>query len=106
MAATESTVTSNPSNRERPKPKPKLLVITGPTASGKSKLAVDLASHFPVELINADSMQVYRGLDVLTNKLPLLVAALCGLDKQNTQIISKDFRVSIKKLGLCIYQIK
>ncbi|KAG4988903.1 hypothetical protein JHK84_031470 [Glycine max] len=71
MAATESTVTSNPSNRERPKPKPKLLVITGPTASGKSKLAVDLASHFPVELINADSMQVYRGLDVLTNKLPL-----------------------------------
>jgi len=42
----------------------------GPTASGKSKLAVDLASHFPVEVINADSMQVYRGLDVLANKLP------------------------------------
>ncbi|KAL2328494.1 hypothetical protein Fmac_021921 [Flemingia macrophylla] len=64
---TESTVTSNPSNGKRPK----VVVITGPTASGKSKLAVDLASHFPLEVINADSMQVYRGLDVLTNKLPL-----------------------------------
>lgn len=64
--ATESTVTSNPSHGERPK----VVVITGPTGSGKSKLAVDLASHFPLEVINADSMQVYRGLDVLTNKLP------------------------------------
>lgn len=64
--ATESTLTSNPSNHKPPK----VLVITGPTASGKSKVAVDLASHFPIEVINADSMQVYRGLDVLTNKLP------------------------------------
>jgi tRNA A37 N6-isopentenylltransferase MiaA len=43
----------------------------GPTGSGKSKLAIDLAAHFPVEIINADSMQVYRGLDVLTNKVPI-----------------------------------
>ncbi|KAH9660097.1 tRNA dimethylallyltransferase 2 [Citrus sinensis] len=43
----------------------------GPTGSGKSKLAVDLASHFPIEIINADSMQVYQGLDVLTNKVSL-----------------------------------
>lgn len=43
----------------------------GPTGSGKSKLAIDLASHFPIEIINADSMQVYQGLDVLTNKVPL-----------------------------------
>ncbi|XP_038882578.1 tRNA dimethylallyltransferase 2-like isoform X1 [Benincasa hispida] len=41
----------------------------GPSGSGKSRLAIDLASHFPVEIINADSMQVYRGLDVLTNKV-------------------------------------
>jgi len=65
--ASESTVTSNSTDGERPK----VVVIMGPTASGKSKLAVDLASHFPVEVINADSMQVYRGLDVLSNKLPL-----------------------------------
>lgn len=51
--------------------KPKVVVIMGPTGSGKSKLAIDLASHFPIEIINADSMQFYQGLDVLTNKLPL-----------------------------------
>jgi len=65
--ASENTVTSNSTDGERPK----VVVIMGPTASGKSKLAVDLASHFPIEVINADSMQVYRGLDVLANKLPL-----------------------------------
>ncbi|KAL1082126.1 hypothetical protein V6Z11_D09G114200 [Gossypium hirsutum] len=51
--------------------KPKLVVIMGPTGSGKSRLAIDLATHFPIEIINADSMQVYQGLDVLTNKVPL-----------------------------------
>ncbi|XP_027150732.1 tRNA dimethylallyltransferase 2 isoform X1 [Coffea eugenioides] len=51
--------------------KPKVLVIMGATGSGKSKLAIDLASHFPIEIINADSMQVYKGLDVLTNKVPV-----------------------------------
>lgn len=51
--------------RER---RPKLVVITGPTASGKSALAVDLALRFGGEIINADSMQVYRGMDVGTAK--------------------------------------
>lgn len=58
-------------NHEPIEEKPKVVVIMGPTGSGKSKLALDLASHFPVEVINADSMQVYSGLDVLTNKVPL-----------------------------------
>jgi hypothetical protein len=57
--------------KEEKEEKPKLVVIMGPTGSGKSKLAIDLAAHFPVEIINADSMQVYRGLDVLTNKVPI-----------------------------------
>ena len=59
---------------ENPNPNPnkkKVVVIMGATGSGKSKLAIDLASHFPIEIINSDSMQVYRGLDVLTNKVPL-----------------------------------
>lgn len=38
--------------------KPKIVVIMGATGAGKSKLAIDLASHFPIEIINADSMQV------------------------------------------------
>jgi tRNA dimethylallyltransferase len=48
--------------------KPKVVVITGPTASGKSSLAIDLALHFGAEIVNADSMQVYRGMDVGTAK--------------------------------------
>ena len=48
--------------------KPKTVVITGPTASGKSSLAIELALQFEGEIVNADSMQVYRGMDVGTAK--------------------------------------
>jgi tRNA dimethylallyltransferase len=51
--------------------RPKLVVIAGPTASGKSSLAVNLALHFGGEIINSDSMQVYRGMDVGTAKLSI-----------------------------------
>lgn len=46
----------------------KVLVICGPTATGKTKLAVSLAKTFNGELINADSRQIYKGLDALTGK--------------------------------------
>ncbi|QEM67123.1 tRNA (adenosine(37)-N6)-dimethylallyltransferase MiaA [Geobacter sp. FeAm09] len=48
--------------------KPKLLVVVGPTASGKSELALRLAREVDGEIVNADSMQVYRGLDIGTAK--------------------------------------
>ncbi len=48
----------------------KLLVITGPTASGKSALSMELASRLSLEIISADSMQVYRGMDIGTDKPP------------------------------------
>lgn len=44
------------------------LVITGPTASGKSALAMALAARLPLEIICADSAQVYRGMDIGTAK--------------------------------------
>jgi len=47
-------------------PQPPILVVAGPTASGKSALALDLAAAFGGTVINADSMQVYRELRVLT----------------------------------------
>lgn len=47
----------------------KILVIVGPTASGKSDLAVRLAKQFDGEVISADSRQVYKGLDVGTGKI-------------------------------------
>ena len=50
-------------------PKPKIIVIVGPTASGKSNLAVSLARKFHGEIVSADSRQVYRGLDIGTGKI-------------------------------------
>jgi tRNA dimethylallyltransferase len=48
--------------------RPKVVVIAGPTASGKSSLAVELSLALNGEIVNADSMQVYRGMDVGTAK--------------------------------------
>jgi tRNA dimethylallyltransferase len=45
-----------------------LVVVTGPTASGKTALAVELARRLAGEIVNADSQQVYRGLDIGTAK--------------------------------------
>ena len=45
-----------------------LVVLTGPTASGKTAAALALADEFPIEVISADSRQVYRGMDVGTAK--------------------------------------
>jgi tRNA dimethylallyltransferase len=48
--------------------KPKILVILGPTASGKTSLAVKLAKELNGEIISADSRQVFRGMDIGTGK--------------------------------------
>lgn len=50
----------------KPEPKPRVIVIAGPTASGKSGLALELAARFGGTIINADSMQIYRDLRILT----------------------------------------
>ena len=47
----------------------KIIVITGPTGVGKTKLSVSLAKLLDGEIINADSMQVYKGLDIGTAKI-------------------------------------
>jgi tRNA dimethylallyltransferase len=49
--------------------KQKILVILGPTATGKSDLAVQLARKFDGEVVSADSRQVYKGLDIGTGKI-------------------------------------
>ena len=48
--------------------KPRLVVVLGPTASGKTDLAIYLAKEFNGELISADSRMVYKGMDIGTNK--------------------------------------
>lgn len=51
------------------KQKKKLIVLTGPTAAGKSELSVQLAKRIGGEIISADSMQVYRGMDIGSAKI-------------------------------------
>ena len=46
----------------------KTLVVTGPTATGKTALAVKLARLYPAEIVSVDSRQVYRGMDIGTGK--------------------------------------
>jgi len=46
----------------------KVILLAGPTASGKSKLAIKLAKHFKGEIINADSMQIYKEFSILSSR--------------------------------------
>ena len=55
----------------------KVILLAGPTAAGKSKLAIKLAQYFNGEIINADSMQIYKEVSILTSKP----------DSQDTKII-------------------
>ena len=49
----------------------KVIAIVGPTAVGKTALSLDIAEKFSAEIINADAMQIYKGMDIGTAKLPL-----------------------------------
>ena len=55
-------MTSNKKNQD------KLVIITGPTACGKTSMAVKLANDFNGEIISADSRQIYKGMDIGTGK--------------------------------------
>uniref|UniRef100_M1DUN7 ATP binding protein n=1 Tax=Solanum tuberosum TaxID=4113 RepID=M1DUN7_SOLTU len=49
--------------------KKKVVFIMGATGTGKSRLSVDLATHFRAEIINSDEIQVYKGLEIVTNRI-------------------------------------
>ncbi len=51
------------------KDKPKIIIVLGPTSSGKSELAVKLSLKFNGEVVSADSRQVYRGMDIGSGKI-------------------------------------
>ncbi|XP_041822914.1 tRNA dimethylallyltransferase isoform X3 [Melanotaenia boesemani] len=56
---------------------PSLVVILGATGTGKSKLAIEIGKRLQGEIISADSMQVYQGLDIITNKVTAEERAQC-----------------------------
>ena len=59
-----------------------ILAIFGPTASGKTAVAQALTARIPAELVSADSMQVYRGLSLLTNQSPARLVGIWPLDHE------------------------
>ena len=59
-----------------------VLAIFGPTASGKTAIAQAVAERVPAELVSADSMQVYRGLPILTNQSPARLVGIWQLDHE------------------------
>jgi tRNA dimethylallyltransferase len=62
-----------------------VLAIFGPTASGKTAVAEAIAERIPAELVSADSMQVYRGLPILTNQdARARLVGIWPLDRQGT----------------------
>jgi tRNA dimethylallyltransferase len=59
-----------------------VLAIFGPTASGKTAVAHAVAERIPAELVSADSMQVYRGLPILTNQSPARLVGIWPLEHE------------------------
>ena len=68
--------------------KPKILAVVGPTASGKSALAVALAGELGGEIVSCDSMQIYRGMDIGTAKPDK--AEMCGIRHHMIDIVSPE----------------
>ncbi|MEK7139775.1 MAG: tRNA (adenosine(37)-N6)-dimethylallyltransferase MiaA [Patescibacteria group bacterium] len=89
--------------------KQKIIVIVGPTASGKSDLAVLLAQKFNGEVVSADSRQVYKGLDIGTGKITRremrgiphhLLDVASPKRTYTASHFARDGRRAIKKIGV------
>lgn len=65
-----------------------IIVVCGPTGVGKTKLSVELAKHYNTFICNADSMQVYKGLDIGTAKVR--EDEKCGIEHKLFDIVSVD----------------
>ena len=70
-----------------------LIVIAGATATGKSDLAVALASRIGGQIVNADSMQLYRGMDIGTAKLSL--TERCGIKHYMLDLVDVSTDVNV-----------
>ncbi|XP_061369051.1 adenylate isopentenyltransferase 5, chloroplastic-like [Gastrolobium bilobum] len=72
----------------------KVLFIMGSTGTGKTKLSINLGMQFPSEIINSDKIQVYKGLDIVVNKIPK--SERCGIPHHLLDVIENldyDFTV-------------
>lgn len=72
---------------------PPVVAVVGATATGKSQLAIELAGPVGGEVVNADSMQLYRGMDIGTAKVP--VSARCGVPHHLLDVWSVAERANV-----------
>ena len=77
--------------------RPPLVVVTGPTASGKTAIGIRLARRFGGEILNADSMQVYRYLDIGTAKPTL--AERAQVPHHLIDIVAPDVQYNAGRYG-------
>jgi tRNA dimethylallyltransferase len=87
--------------------KPTVVVIAGPTASGKSNLAIELAKRIDGEIISADSMQIYKDMDIGTAKVTK--EEMQDIKHYMIDFISPDKRYSVssykKEAEKCIQEV-
>ena len=81
---------------------PVVIVVLGPTASGKTNLAIELANHFQLDVHNIDSRQVYKGMDIGTAKptkdqQKLAKHFLIDISEPNNRITVHDFQREAKE---------
>lgn len=86
-----------------PLQKPKIIAVVGPTASGKTALAIELAKNFNGEIISADSCQIYRGMDIGTAK-PLILRKQKKIYSQDIRHYLIDIKKPDQKYNLAEYQ--
>src|SRR5579875_3221969 len=86
----------------------RVVAVVGATATGKSALGIELARRLDGEIVNADSMQLYRGMDIGTAKLPL--AARGGIPHHLLDIWAVTETASVadyqRRARACIDQIR
>ena len=70
----------------------KIILIAGPTASGKSNLAISIAKKINGEIINADSMQVYKELKILTARPKKKIKKILSIIFMEFVVLKKNFQ--------------
>lgn len=77
-------------------PSLKIIVILGPTASGKSAVAIKLAKKFNGEIISADSRQIYRGMDIGTGKVTGALESVILSEQSEPKDLGQDSSTSLR----------
>lgn len=75
--------------------KPKVIVIAGPTASGKTALSIELAKQTNGEIVCADSMQIYKDMDIGTAKVTK--EEMQGIEHYMVDFVSPEERYSVSE---------